>query len=150
MGERHNTRPLHALCNVRWLFLLVMLSHWLCFRAYAPPSTYTGPVLTVLRTSGTNTTHQRIIYRCQVTIPIHKIVEDSLTCWKNCTTWTGGGINLTNSSAAFGYATGTAKPTTPSNPLSGINKHTAAGTHPINITAAHSDQYAVYLQTLTA
>ncbi|TFK32758.1 hypothetical protein BDQ12DRAFT_701066 [Crucibulum laeve] len=101
--------------------------------SYTPPVPLAGPVLTVLGTSGVNATHQRIVYRCQ-----------------NCTSWTGGsgGIVL-NGTSTFGYAThGSVKPDTPSDPNSNLLQHTAVGQHGIDVSAAHTDQYAAYLQQL--
>ncbi|CAA7262731.1 unnamed protein product [Cyclocybe aegerita] len=104
-------------------------------REYQPPTPLSGPVLTVLGTSGVNATRQRIVYRCQ-----------------NCTVWTGGsnGITLSGNSM-FGYAVhATIKPNSPSDPSSSLLQHTAAGEHNLDVANANTGQYAAYLEQLLA
>jgi len=102
--------------------------------SYSLPATYAGPKLTVLGSSGVNSTHQRIVYRCQ-----------------NCTTWSGGSIPLTSTSGIFGYAINAAiKPDTPSDPGSRFLQHTLAGQHGIDITKARTSQYSTYLSQLAS
>lgn len=98
--------------------------------SFSPPQPYSGPKLTILGTSGSNGTHQRIVYRCE-----------------NCTTWTGGtgGINLSGE-GDFGYATHAAiKPVDPSNPNSSLYQHTEASMHSMNTVDARSTTYDLQL-----
>ncbi|KAG2006938.1 cellobiose dehydrogenase [Coprinopsis cinerea AmutBmut pab1-1] len=102
--------------------------------SYSPPQPLDGPKLTILGSSGSNGTHQRIVYRCE-----------------NCTTWTGGsgGINL-NGTHLFGYATHAAiKPIDPSNPNSSLYQHTEASLHTLDTVAGRSDAYDTDLGQLT-
>ncbi|TFK24069.1 hypothetical protein FA15DRAFT_436220 [Coprinopsis marcescibilis] len=101
---------------------------------YAPPQLLrTGPKVTILGSSGSNGTHQRIVYRCE-----------------NCTTWTGGsgGINL-NGNHVFGYASHAAiKPIDSSNPDSTLYQHTIASMHQLNTVNARSADYDADLAKL--
>ncbi|KAJ2916211.1 hypothetical protein MD484_g4181, partial [Candolleomyces efflorescens] len=99
--------------------------------AYSSPSVISGPVVTVLGSSGLNGTHQRIVFRCQ-----------------NCTTWSGGtgGINLNSAGATFGFAVhGSIKPLTPESSASDLYRHTLAGQFTLNTASAHSNSYSSVL-----
>ncbi|KAF9057253.1 hypothetical protein BJ165DRAFT_1333787, partial [Panaeolus papilionaceus] len=101
---------------------------------YQPPQPLSGPKVTILGSSGRNSTHQRIFYRCQ-----------------NCTVWSGGtgGINLSGSHV-FGYALhGSLQPIEPSNVNSEIYQHTTFGLYGLDVSNWHSSNYNTILQTLT-
>ncbi|KAH6903269.1 hypothetical protein BKA70DRAFT_1404253 [Coprinopsis sp. MPI-PUGE-AT-0042] len=99
--------------------------------SYSPPLPMSGPKVTILGTSGANSTHQRIVYRCQ-----------------NCTTWSTGSINLEGISI-LGYAThGALKPNVPSDPNSTLYQHTLAAQHALDTVAARSSTYQAQLSQL--
>ncbi|KAF9527651.1 hypothetical protein CPB83DRAFT_895054 [Crepidotus variabilis] len=98
---------------------------------YAPPAVYSGPIITILSSSGVNDTHQRIVFHCA-----------------NCTSWGASSIPQSGSTT-FGYVLhGTSKPVDPADADTVIQKHTASGKFTIDISAARSDQYPLYLQYL--
>ncbi|EAU83855.1 hypothetical protein CC1G_09524 [Coprinopsis cinerea okayama7 len=98
---------------------------------YAPPSIYSGPRLTILGSSGSNGQIQRIVYRCQ-----------------NCTSWSGGGIPSTGSSVLGWAFHATLQPLTPSDPNSGLYRHSAAGQHGFDL-GTRTSSYNYFLQQLT-
>ncbi|KAH6903287.1 cellobiose dehydrogenase [Coprinopsis sp. MPI-PUGE-AT-0042] len=98
------------------------------------PDVFEGPELTVLGTSGSNGTHQRIVYRCQ-----------------NCTQWTGGTNGIpSNGTAEFGYAGGSQKPPNVTDVDSSIPQHSIAGLHDLDVSAARSSSYNASLERLVA
>ncbi|TFK28302.1 cellobiose dehydrogenase [Coprinopsis marcescibilis] len=102
---------------------------------FGSPPVLEGPTITVLGTSGVNTTHQRIVYRCQ-----------------DCTTWTGGvnAIAFTGI-APFGFAAhGSERPRDDGSADAGIPQHSVAGQHGLNVTRAQSDTYNLALEQLQA
>jgi len=100
---------------------------------YSQPKPYAGPKVTVLSTSGTNSTYQRFVYRCE-----------------NCTSWTGASMPL-GSNSIFGYAfnTNTGAVTTPSDSSSTFQGHTNYGRFTISLSQAASANYNTYLTRLS-
>ncbi|KAH7920130.1 hypothetical protein BV22DRAFT_823461 [Leucogyrophana mollusca] len=93
---------------------------------YVLPTAYAGPTLTTL-SSVVNSTHWKWVFRCQ-----------------NCTTWTGGGIDL-GGGGALAWAYSDVAVDTPSDPQSTFEEHTDFGFFGETFSAAHNPNYQSYL-----
>ncbi|KAI0055786.1 cellobiose dehydrogenase [Artomyces pyxidatus] len=76
---------------------------------YVQPTEYDGPTITNLPSTSVNSTHWNWVFRCQ-----------------NCTTWLGGGMDVT-SGGAWAWAYGGMAVDDPANPQSTFAEHTDFG-----------------------
>ncbi|TDL27219.1 hypothetical protein BD410DRAFT_824977 [Rickenella mellea] len=105
----------------------VLSARWTA--GFVQPGVYAGPTLTILKDSVVNSTHLKTSFRCQ-----------------NCTSWTGGALNLGSSGSGMNFAISTKTPVDdPSNPASTFNQHDTTGGFTMNVAAAHSSSYTLYL-----
>ncbi|KAH7920847.1 CBD9-like protein [Leucogyrophana mollusca] len=80
--------------------------------SYSLPALYAGPTITALPSTTVNDTYWKFVYRCQ-----------------NCTTWTGGSIDLTSTNSTLAWALSTVAVDDPSDPDSAFAKHTDGSCH---------------------
>lgn len=78
----------------------------------------------------------------QLTIRGSNVTKDftevQLQC-SNCTTWTGGSVDIESSSGSFIWAYGETAPSDPSNPASPFQQHQDHGNFKLNLKAAQTN-----------
>lgn len=122
---------------------------------YIQPTSYAGPVVTMLPSSKVNSTHISAIFRCQVSLE-----HDGLkTRWtypirsQNCTTWSGGSLGQGNldGDQVLAYVASTTLPvTTPSDPNSDFQEHDQFDFFGVDLSTAHSSAYSGYIASSSA
>ncbi|KAJ6600770.1 cellobiose dehydrogenase [Mycena sp. CBHHK59/15] len=84
------------------------------------PDVYPGPVITTLPSTSINSTHWKWVFRCQ-----------------NCTTWTGGSIDVSSSAAVPAWCVSTIAVDNPADPGTTMVQHTDFGFYFFQFSSAH-------------
>ncbi|KAJ6504248.1 cellobiose dehydrogenase [Mycena vitilis] len=84
------------------------------------PDVYTGPTITTLPTSYVNATHWKWVFRCQ-----------------NCTSWTGGSIDVSSSASVPAWCSSTIAVDNPADPGTTMVQHTDFGFYFFPFAEAH-------------
>ncbi|KIJ62247.1 iron reductase domain protein [Hydnomerulius pinastri MD-312] len=92
--------------------------------SYSLPALYEGPTITSLESTSVNSTYWKWVFRCE-----------------NCTTWTGGSINLTSTASPLAWALSNTTVDDPADPDSAFAKHTNDGSFEEDFYAAQSAYY---------
>ncbi|KAJ7103732.1 cellobiose dehydrogenase [Mycena epipterygia] len=84
------------------------------------PDVYPGPVITTLPTSSVNSTHWKWVFRCQ-----------------NCTTWTGGSLDVSSPGSTPAWCVSTIPVDDPADPGTSMVQHTDFGFYFFDFASAH-------------